>query len=212
MASLLVPEIVLNYILQYYSGMATRPDFGTKRRSELFDALLALFLAEGFAHLTLDDIAARLHCSKGTLYTLAGSKEQLVHAVTVHFFRCATDDVEKQVAGVTGARERITAYLTAVGAALGAASARFMADLDAFGPARAVYEQNTAIAARRVGELIADGVAAGDFRDVHAAFAADLAAAAMVRIQQGTVRTATGLDDAAAYRELAAILTAGINA
>lgn len=204
--------MVLNYVFQYYSGMPARPEFGTKRRGELFDALLALFLAEGFAQLTLDDIAARLHCSKGTLYRLAGSKEQLVHAVTVHFFRRATDDVEKQVAGVTGARDRITAYLTAVGSALGAASDTFMADLDAFGPARAVYEQNTAIAARRVGELIADGVTAGEFRDVHAAFAADLAAAVMVRIQQGTVRATIGLDDAAAYRELAAILTAGINA
>ncbi len=190
----------------------TSPEFGTRRRGELFDALLALFLAEGFAHLTLDDIAARLRCSKGTLYTLAGSKEQLVHAVTVHFFRRATDDVERRVAQVNGARERITAYLTAVGSALEVASDRFMADLDAFAPARAVYEQNTAIAARRVSELIAEGVVAQEFRDVHAAFAADLAAAMMVRIQQGTVRSTTSLDDAAAYRELAVILTAGINA
>jgi len=192
--------------------MADRTSFGTRRRSELFDSLLTLFLSEGFAHLTLDDIAARLRCSKGTLYTLAGSKEQLVHAVTVHFFRRATDDVEQRVARAGGARARITAYLTAVGAALEAASDRFMTDLDAFAPGRAVYEQNTAIAARRVSELIAEGVADGEFRDVHAVFAADLAAAMMVRIQQGTVRSTTGLDDAAAYRELAAILTAGINA
>jgi hypothetical protein len=34
----------------------------------------------------------------------------------------------------------------------------------------------------------------------------------MVRIQQRTVRANTGLDDASAYRELAAILTAGMNA
>ncbi len=192
--------------------MAAVTSFGTRRRGELFDALLTLFLAEGFAHLTVEEIATRLRCSKGTLYTLAGSKEQLVQAVTVHFFRRATDDVESRIASVSGARGRITAYLTAVGAALGAASERFMADLDAFAPARAVYGQNTAIAAGRVSELIAEGVSAGEFRDVHAAFAADLAAATMVRIQQGTVRAATGLDDAAAYRELAAILTAGISA
>ncbi|WP_431240183.1 TetR/AcrR family transcriptional regulator [Mycolicibacterium aichiense] len=192
--------------------MANRPSFGTRRRGELFDSLLTLFLAEGFAHLTLDDIAARLRCSKGTLYTLAGSKEQLVHAVAVHFFRRATDDVEQEVARAGDARARITAYLAAVGSALEVASDRFMADLDAFAPARAVYEQNTAIAARRVSDLIAEGVAAQEFRDVHAAFAADLAAAMMVRIQQGIVRSTTGLDDAAAYRELTAILTSGIDA
>lgn len=189
-----------------------RPAFATRRQTELFDALVTLFLTEGFAHLTLDEIAARLRCSKSTLYTLAGSKEQLVQAATVHFFRTATATVEADVAAVTGARERIAAYLAAVGAALDPASDRFMADLDAFAPARAIYEKNTRIAAGRVQELIAEGVAAGEFRDVHAAFAADLVATAMVRIQQRIVRDSTGLDDAAAYRELAAILTGGIQA
>ncbi|MFF0496651.1 TetR/AcrR family transcriptional regulator [Nocardia aobensis] len=188
----------------------TRGGFGTRRRTQLFDALVDLFLTEGFAHLTLDEIASRLRCSKSTLYTLAGSKEQLVRAATVHFFRRATDDVELRIATTTGARERIIAYLSAVGTVLGAASQQFMTDLDAFAPAREVYEQNTRLAARRVRELVDDGVAAGEFREVHAAFAADLAATMMVRIQQGGVRTETGLDDADAYRELATILTTGI--
>lgn len=188
------------------------PEFATRRRSELFDGIVDLFLSEGFAHLTLDEIAARLRCSKSTLYTLAGSKEQLVRAATVQFFRQATDQVEQLVAGVDGARARITAYLSAVGAVLDAASDQFMVDLAAFTPARSVYEKNTQIAARRVQEMIAEGVESGEFRDVHAAFAADVASTMMVRIQQRRVRESTGLDDASAYRELAAILTAGISA
>lgn len=188
----------------------TRPAFATARQTELFDGLVDLFLVEGFAHLTLDDIAARLRCSKSTLYSLAGSKEQLVQAATVHFFRAATEAVEARVDGVVGSRDRIAAYLEAVGTALDPASDQFMADLDAFAPARRIYEKNTRIAARRVRELIAEGVAVGEFRDVHAAFAADLVATVMVRIQQRVVRDSTGLDDAAAYRELAAILTGGI--
>lgn len=188
------------------------PAFATRRRTELFDALVALFLSEGFAHLTLDEIAARLRCSKSTLYTLAASKEQLVTAATKHFFRTATQTVEERVAASDGARERVTAYLQTVGEALDPASDRFMADLDAFAPARAIYEQNTRIAARRVQELIAAGVAAGEFRDVHAAFAAEVVATMMVRIQQRAVRDRTGLEDAAAYRELAAIVTGGIQA
>jgi hypothetical protein len=54
-------------------------------------------------------------------------------------------------------------------------------------------------------------VAGGVFRDVHAAFAADLVATMMVRIQQRAVHARTGLDDAQSYRELAAILTSGIS-
>ena len=188
------------------------PAFATRRRTELFDALVALFLSEGFAHLTLDEIAARLRCSKSTLYTLAASKEQLVTAATKHFFRTATQTVEERVAASDGARDRVTAYLQTVGEALDPASDRFMADLDAFAPARAIYEQNTRIAARRVQELIAAGVAEGEFRDVHAAFAAEVVATMMVRIQQRAVRDRTGLEDAAAYRELAAIVTGGIQA
>ena len=188
------------------------PAFATRRRTELFDALVALFLTEGFAHLTLDEIAARLRCSKSTLYTLAASKEQLVTAATKHFFRTATQTVEERVAASDGARDRVTAYLQTVGEALDPASDRFMADLDAFAPARAIYEQNTRIAARRVQELIAAGVAEGEFRDVHAAFAAELVATMMVRIQQRAVRDRAGLEDAAAYRELAAIVTGGIQA
>src|SRR5438128_9695861 len=92
--------------------------YATRRRNELFDALVDLFLAEGFAHLTLDEIAARLRCSKSTLYTLAGSKEQLVRAATVHFFRRATADVESGVVPAAAPRDRITAYLAGVGAAL----------------------------------------------------------------------------------------------
>lgn len=191
---------------------ATTPTFATRRREELFDNLLDLFLGEGFAHFTLDEIAARLRCSKTTLYALARSKEQLVRAGTVHFFRRATEAVETRVAAVVDPRDRITAYLSAVGEELGTASAQFMSDMDAFAPAREVYEQNTRLAAARVQELIADGVGSGAFRDVHAAFAADLVATMMVRIQQRGVHTATGLDDAAAYRELAGILTAGITA
>lgn len=191
--------------------MTTPPEFATKRRLELFDGLVRLFLAEGFSHLTLDEIAARLHCSKSTLYTLAGSKEKLVRSATVHFFRGATDEVETRIADVPGARERIIGYLEAVGAALAPASDRFMADLDAFPPAREVYAQNTRLAAERVHQLIDEGVAGGEFRAVHAALAADIAATMMERIQQRGVRASTGLDDAHAYRELAVILTAGIS-
>ncbi|QNG19598.1 TetR/AcrR family transcriptional regulator [Rhodococcus triatomae] len=181
------------------------------RRAELFDQLVGLFLDEGFAHLTLDDVAARLRCSKSTLYTLAESKDDLVRAATVHFFRRAADEVEEALARVdSGAGDRVTAYLEAVGDQLAPASARFMEDLARMPGARGVYEQNTAIAAERVRTLIAEGVGAGEFRSVSAEFVADVVASTMVRIQQRDVARATGFDDAQAYRELAALVTRGI--
>jgi AcrR family transcriptional regulator len=181
-----------------------------RRREELLDQLVSLFLAEGFRHLTLADLSARLHCSKSTLYGLGQTKEQVTANVVRHFFRMATGQVESAIPAQAPPGERIAAYLHAIGDALRPASAAFMADLAAQDSAREIYQQNTAIAARRVAELIAEGVASGEFRPVHASFIADTAAATMARIQSGAILAATGLGDADAYDELAALLLDGI--
>lgn len=173
---------------------------------------MTLFLAEGFRHLTLSDIAARLRCSKSTLYTLGQTKEQVTVNVVRRFFRDATARVEAATGSHGAQGDRIVAYLRAIGDALRPASAAFMADLAAHAFAREIYQQNTAIAARRVRELIADGVRIGEFRPVHASFVADTVAATMERIQNGAVLAATGLGDADAYDELAALVLEGVQA
>jgi AcrR family transcriptional regulator len=183
----------------------------TRRQAELLDQLEEVFLAEGFARFTLDELAVRLRCSKSTLYALAGSKEQLAHRVVKHFFRKATDAVEAQTGRETDPGLRVIAYLSAVARALAPASPAFHRDLDAFPPGRETYEQNTALAADRVRRLIADGVDQGRFREVHPALIADTVTTLMLRIGRGETARATGLDDATAYRELAALLLHGIS-
>jgi AcrR family transcriptional regulator len=183
---------------------------GAVRRQQLFDELVALILAEGFASFTLDDLAARLRCSKRTLYSLAGSKEQLVRAAVVHFFRRATQHVEAALAQYREPAERIVGYLRAVAAELAPASAAFFTDLAAFPPAGQVYQRNTQIAARRVTELIDAGVAEGAFREVNPAFVGDAVTSMMVRIQGRQVAATTGLDDAEAYEQLAELVLHGL--
>lgn len=180
---------------------------GAARRVQLLDQLVDLLLAEGFAHLTLGDIAARLRCSRSTLYSLATSKDDLVRIGVVHFFRDATQRIEWSVEGVCGARDRICSYLEAVGRQLRPASPAFMADLARSAVMRPVYERNTAIAAHRVRNLVTEGVNSGEFRETHAVFVADVIAATMVRIQRGQVTEATGMTDAQAYDELATFVT-----
>lgn len=187
-----------------------RTEHITRRQGELFDQLVALFLAEGFADLTIDAIAARLRCSKTTLYALAGSRDELVRAVVGHFFRGATERAEARLAGGAGDRERVVAYLQAVATELEPASPAFFDDIAASPAAREVYERNTRAAARRMEQLVADGVASGAFRPVHVGFVADVLTAAMVRIQQRQVVAATGLEDAQAYSELAALVVRGL--
>ena len=183
---------------------------GSARHDQLLGELVVVLLAEGFAHLTMDDLAARLHCSKRTLYVLADSKEQLVRAAVVHFFRTATGRVEAALAAATQPTERLTTYLGAVAAELTPVSERFFDHVSAFPPAAEVYERNTRAAAGRVQQMIRQGVDEGAFRPVDAAFAADVVTSVMVRIQQRRVAASTGLDDATAYEQLSDLLLRGL--
>ena len=178
----------------------------TRRQLELLDRLRALFLVEGFTPFTLDDLAAQVHCSKGTLYALAPSKEQLAVAVVKHHFAVAAARVEAAIADVADVRERIGRYLAAIGEEMSAGTAAFISDVDAFAPTRDVYERNSRIASDRIRGLVAEGVDSGVFHDVHTAFVAEMVGAMIDAIQRGDVRRRTGLSDGQAFTELSALV------
>ncbi|CAL99991.1 TetR family transcriptional regulator [Saccharopolyspora erythraea NRRL 2338] len=182
------------------------------RRAELLDRLRDLFLAEGFAHLTLDDLAGRLHCSKSTLYTLAGSKEQLAVRVVGHYFKTATAFVEGRVETVTDVRDRMRVYLDAAAEALRPASREFIEDMAANSATRATYEANAHAAADRVRRYIRDGVREGVFREVHAALVAEMVGRTINGIQSGEIGERTGLSDAEAFAALSQFLLGGLSA
>ncbi|WP_018682602.1 TetR/AcrR family transcriptional regulator [Actinokineospora enzanensis] len=184
----------------------------TARQSALLDQLLALFLAEGFAEATLDDFAARLRCSKSTLYALAPSKEQLALKVVGQFFRGATERIEKRAATATDARERIARYLAGAAEELGVASPAFVADVAAHAGTRAVYERNAKAAADRIRGFILEGVADGLFRDVHAPMVAEMAGWLIEGIQSGVLGARAEVSDAEAFRVLADLLLGGLSA
>lgn len=182
----------------------------TSRQRELVDQLVDLFLVEGFAHLTLDDVAARLGCSKRTLYVLAESKDQLAIRTVRHFFKRATEQVEAAIARTRSPAARVTRYLEAVAEALRPSGPAFRRDLARNPATREVYEQNTVAAAGRVRQLIDEGIRAGAFRNVSAGFVGEVVTATMRRITSGEIGRATGLEDAEAYGELAKLVVAAI--
>ncbi len=181
---------------------------GPARHAELLDGLVALFLAEGFAAFSLEDLAGRLQCSKSTLYGVAPSKEQLVAAVTREFFRRSTEQVDARLATAVDPVERIGTYLDAIAEALAPASPAFFADVQAFGPAREIYERNTEVAAAIVKDLVT--AAAGPGSDLDATFVGSVAGTVMAAIQTGELTATSPRDDAAAYRRLADLIVAAV--
>jgi AcrR family transcriptional regulator len=182
----------------------------TARQAQLRRDLLSLVVAEGFSHLTMDQFAARLSCSKRTLYALAASKEQLAVLVVRDFFRHAAEEVERAIAGNRTPASQVIGYLEAVAETLRPASRAFRDDVAAFAPAAEIYEQNTSAAALRVRQLIDAGTSSGAFRKVPADFVGEVVTATMRRITSGEIRRATGLTDAEAYSELAQLVVAAI--
>jgi AcrR family transcriptional regulator len=189
-------------------SIALRGTRRSARRDELLNGLIEIFLAEGFAGFSVEDLAVRLQCSKSTLYGVAPSKEQLITAVVRAFFRRSTEHIEARLAVENDRVRRIGVYLDAIAAELAPASAAFYADMYSFAPARTIYVQNIAIAARRVQALVVNAELPG--RPVNAAFIGAVAAQVMESIQQGQMQALTALDDATAYRALADLIVAGV--
>lgn len=182
------------------------------RRAELLDRLRDLFLAEGFAHFTLDELAARMHCSKSTLYTLADSKDQLAVRVVGHYFKGATAFIERKVAEHDDVSERVRAYLDSAAESLRPASREFIEDMAANLATRATYEANARAAAQRIRSYIREGVRQGVFRKVHAAFVAEMVGLTITGIQRGEIGERTGLSDAEAFAALSRFLLGGLMA
>jgi AcrR family transcriptional regulator len=182
----------------------------TPRQTELLDELVRVIQAEGFQHLTLDALAARLHCSKSTFYFLGHSKEEVILTAIKRIFRESADAIEQRTAEVSDPAERVAAYLHGAAEGLRPGSRTFYADLAGHPRTRVIFDFNTNAAAKRIRELIAEGTATGAFRDAHAAFVSDVVAATMARIQSGEVAARTGLSIPEAYAELATLVLSGI--
>ncbi len=101
----------------------------TDRQRELLWQLGALF-ADGFAELTMAEIASRLGCSLRTLYGLAPSRDELVLTVLDthlwHVGRDAMATVDPQAAPLDALR----GYLAAATVAVAGTTAAYARDLD----------------------------------------------------------------------------------
>lgn len=183
-----------------------------RRRTDLLDRLVQVFLAQGFAALGTDDLALRCHVSTGTLRAVAAEPELLHRTVIGHYLRRSDEAVEARVAAVTDPRQRPGEYLAGVAGVLAPASNAFFRDLERFPAGRQLYEAGTLRAADRVRELLRDAVRAGRLRDVQASFVGDAVATVTARICSGALLLATGLDDARAYTELSALVSHGVSA
>jgi len=180
------------------------------RGEQLLEQLIELYLAEGFLSFGMGDLAARLRCSRSSLYLVASSKEQIIVTAVRRYFRRAEERIEALVEAEPDPAERLAVSLAAVAAELAPATEKFYADLADYPPAREIYQANTERAAQRIQDLVTAGVAAGALRPVNARFVGAAVAQVMAAIQEGRIEAATGLNDAEAFRTLGELINHGL--
>src|SRR5713101_7897391 len=111
------------------AGAATMPPL---RREMLLDALERLLKETGFLHLQTSEIAARLHCSKQTLYFLAPSRMQLFELVAQRLFDRICRETDTAAAQAKDWRGAAISHLDGAVFATRGVGPQFLYDLYAF--------------------------------------------------------------------------------
>lgn len=100
----------------------------TDRQRDVLDRLVELF-DDGFAHLTMADLASRLNCSLRTLYGLAPSRDELVLAVVDRNLRSVGRSARDALRSDMRPLEAIRAYLEAANVAVARTTEAWARDL-----------------------------------------------------------------------------------
>lgn len=187
-------------------------DYGpyTERQGDILAGLEEIILDEGFRHLTVGDMAERLHCSRRTLYEVANSKDELVLLVLDRLLQRMGKRAHQTLRELEDPVDRVQAFMRAAIAEIRAVSVAFAEDIETHGPARRLFNSHYEFAASVLGGVIQDGIDRGVFREVHAQLVAQVLDAGVARLQEPRVLRATGVTEADAFEELTSIILHGI--
>jgi AcrR family transcriptional regulator len=188
----------------------SRRPLRTRRQEAILDHLEQLFLADGFRHLTLQDLTDELHCSRTILYALAPTKEELTLVVIDRWLRKIGAALNAAVDGAKTPDQQLEAALDAVAGASESATNRFMSDTASYGPTNELHMRHSRYLRHRLQDIVEDGLTTGTFRPVDARFAAEVVNMVITEISDGTLLERTGLKSTEAIIELKELLFRGL--
>lgn len=194
-----------------------RPASGPRKRLPraarddlLLDRLEAIFLAEGFRALGVGDLAARLRCSRRTLYELAPSKQELFLLVLDRFLRRIRALGRERAAREPDLGRRVEALLEPGITETRQASEAFSADIQSSAPARRLMDDHQRQRMQLLREIVEQGSRGGVFRGLHPTLVAEVMIAAVGRVRQPDFLLDTGLTMSEAFAECSRLLRHGL--
>lgn len=180
------------------------------RMRRLLGDLETIMMSEGFLHLSTDDIARRLRCSKASLYRLAPSREELFELVIGRWLARMREAGYREVMAADGWPAKFIGHIAVVRASAKEASQRFMQDLGAFPRGYAILADHQRRRIEMLEFIIAGGLEAGDFKSIHVRLAADLILTSLRRVVDPDFLASVGLSMADAADEWLRILAFGV--
>jgi AcrR family transcriptional regulator len=183
---------------------------GSDRQKALLAELEAMFFANGFRTITVDELAARLKCSKRTLYEIAPSKHEMFILVIESWLERIRHLGWQGALQHDDPEQRVMAYLEPGVVESRPASRQFLADLQSYRPALALLEAHQTQRTNVLMEIIEDGIRRGKFKPFHSALVAEIFLAAVSRINEPSMLERTGVGFSQAFDELFRILTTGL--
>jgi AcrR family transcriptional regulator len=184
----------------------------SERVERLLDEAEALFIQEGFMHLSTDDLARLLHCSKRTLYSIARGREKFF--ATVMSRRLSRLERE-QIARVEAAPTVDAAILACVESmveTLESISAVYLRDLMRFPPGERAVRRNLTRMTDVLTKVIEQGERENVFRKIAPQVVAEALLASVRRMIDPDFLAASRVTSADAVRQVYQIFWFGLQA
>jgi AcrR family transcriptional regulator len=182
----------------------------TSRTEALLDRLEEIFVREGFARVTIGELATRLRCSRRSLYELAPGKNDLFVLVLDRILRRIDATGRAAASASASYEERITAFIEPGIAELAGASPAFFADIAALPAARSRLAEHQDNRKDQLEKLLGKGMRARAFRKVHPAVAARAMVAAYRAVTDARFLAGVDVTSSEATREVESLFLNGI--
>ena len=182
----------------------------SEREEHLLEALEEIFLQEGFRRVAVGELAARLHCSRATLYALAPSKERLFLLVLERLLARIRGMGSAAYAEGAAAEDCIIRAMAPGVTELRKSSVAFFADIAGFAPAKRMLAEHQRTRVDEACRTIEDGIRKGALRGVHLRLVAEGMLAAVQRVMDPEFLSEAGLRMSEAVEEIEDLFLHGL--
>lgn len=180
------------------------------RMLELLDRIEAIFFAQGYRAVTMDDLAAELRCSKRALYEIAPNRRALFLEVVDRWSRRIRSLGLLAASQAGNPKARLAAFLAPGVSQTVGMTESFLRDLLAFPDARKLLDEHQRDRMNTVRDIVEDGIRSGHFASMHPHLVAGICLAGIARINDPDFLRESCMTFSEAFAELYRLLMTGL--